>query len=306
MGKTLNISDEDRALLTDEEIAGMQEGEDFDEGQEEGEGEGETAAAAAAAPADDAAAQAAAQAEADSAAAAAAAKPAGDASDKPAGEVEQGTPTREPAKSVNFQPELPADYDDQVKRITDEKKALFDQFEEGDISNAEYATKLDEIGKQERELERLRDRVEDATRARYETWVNVHVGGFLAQHPEYQTNPMLMGVLDNEVKRLQSQADIDTDPQILIDAHAAISKSFPGVFSDAKPAPAAQQEAKKPTPPAAKPTVPTLANVPAANIDQPGEGKFSYLDRLSETDPLRFEAELAKLSPADQNEYLAS
>lgn len=305
MGKTLNISDEERALLTDEEIAGMEEGEDFDEGQEEG--EDDTTAAAAAAPADDAAAQPAAQAEADAAAAAAAAdKPADDANDKPAGEAEQGTPTRETGKSVNFQPELPADYDDQVTRIANEKKTLFEQFDEGDISNAEYASKLDELGKQERELERLRDRVEDATRSRYETWVNVHVGGFLAQHPEYQTNPMLMGVLDNEVKRLQSQAEIDTDPQILIDAHAAISKSFPGVFGEAKPAPAAQQEAKKPTPPAAKPTVPTLANVPAANIDQPGEGKFSYLDRLSETDPLRFEAELAKLSPADQNEYLAS
>lgn len=304
MGKTLNISDEERALLTEEEIAGMEEGEDFDEGQEEGEGEGEPAAAAAAAPADDAAAQAAAQAEADAAAAEAAAKPAGEGNE---GQDDQGTPTREPKQPVNFQPELPADYDDQVKRIADAKKTLFEQFDEGDISNAEYATKLDELGKEERELERLRDRVEDATRARYETWVNVHVGGFLAQHPEYQTNPMLMGVLDNEVKRLQSQAEIDTDPQILVDAHAAISKAFPGVFGEAKPAPAGQQEAKKPaTPPAAKPTVPTLANVPASNIDQPGEGRFSYLDRLSETDPLRFEAELAKLSPADQNEYLAS
>ncbi len=305
MAKTLNISDEERALLTDEEIAGLEEGEDFDEGQEEDEGEGEPAAAAAAAPADDAAAQAAAQAEADAAAAAAAeaaAKPAAEGND---GQDDQGTPTREPKQPVNFQPELPADYDDQVKRIADAKKTLFEQFDEGDISNAEYATKLDELGKEERELERLRDRVEDATRVRYETWVNVHVGGFLEQHPEYQASPRLMSLLDNEVKRLQSQAEIDTDPQILVDAHAAISAEFPGVFGEAKPA--AQQEAKKPaTPPAAKPTVPTLAKVPAADIDQPGEGKFSFLDRLAESDPLRFEAELAKLSLADQNEYLAS
>ena len=54
------------------------------------------------------------------------------------------------------------------------------------------------------------------------------------------------------------------------------------------------------------PQVPSLANVPAADVDQPGDDKFAMLDRLADKDPVAYERALDKLSEAEREEYLAS
>lgn len=309
--RTLNISDEDRALLTEEELAGMQEGEDFDEGQEEGDGQddqgngddadkgGQGDDKSASGSNDDATQRQADQGGDDQGQEG----QGGDDDDAAGAGRDDGAPA-----PVSFETVLPDDFDDQVAAIKANKKELAKQFGEGDLDVETYQEKLDAENARERELERLQDRAEYDLRQRRQTWVNVHVAGFMREHPEYKT-PVLQGALDLEVRKLQASGNYinDTDPQILIDAHEQIAAQLPGAFGQpaAKPA----QQDQKPAAPAKKPTVPTLANVPAANIDQPGAGEFDMLDRLLESDPLKYQNELDKLArtnPAKYEEYLAS
>lgn len=296
--RTLNISDEDRALLTAEELAGMEEGTEFDEGQaddaiditddvnaagtkpkQDGDGDDE----------DDS-------------------KPAPNVDTPPAAQEDEVEPVAkpEPAAQATLYTTLPDDYDERVTSIAAAKDDLYAKFDEGDLTNAEYAKQLDDLNKQERALERVKDQAEYDQRQRYHNWVNVTVRSFLDTHTEYASNDMLTNLLDQEVRKIQGAADNDTDPQILLDAHAKIAAAFPQIFSKQE---APSQQERKPAAPSIKPTVPTLARTPAANIDQPGESKFDWLDRLQEADPLKYERELEKLqrsNEAEFNEYMAS
>ena len=49
---------------------------------------------------------------------------------------------------------------------------------------------------------------------------------------------------------------------------------------------------------------PNLGKVPAATANDTDDGKFAHLDRLAESDPLAFEAALAKMSDAQRDEYM--
>lgn len=315
MTKTLNISDEDKALLTAEELAGMVEGEEFDESSE-------TEEAAAAAAAEDKTgadatgtdAEAAGKTNDDAAGTAADDNGAAAAASTDTNAADDAGAAASTAGDVSFASvppvpvsKLPDDYEDKVKAVATDKKALAEQLDEGDITMAEYHDKLDGLNRTERELERTKDRVADNEHRRYETWTNIHVIGFMKQHPEYK-NEMLTGLLDQEVRKMQAAGTYssDTDPQILVEAHKKIAASFPGTFSEpAKPAASGKKDEKKPV---VHNTAPSLAKVPAANVDQPGEGEFSSLDRLLETDPLGWERaceRLSKSDPAKYEQYLA-
>lgn len=318
----MKITDEERALLTDAELAGLEEGEEFDEGEGqdgaeagatdadaggkdaaaasgqeaddagEGEGEGESTGQG---NADDAAAEAA-------AAAAATAAAAGDAGKDAATDDELDTFTNVKPLAVA---KLPEDFDDKVKAIEDGKSELGTKLNEGEIDMVEYHAQLDKLNKQERELERVKDGVEASERQRYATWTGVHVNALFERHPEYRKNERLTGMLDQEVKKLQASDGYssDTDPKILIDAHKNLAEAFPGVFKAA--AKAAAPAKKEPVKHA---SAPSLAKVPAADTDQPGEHEFSHLDSLLERDPSAYERELEKLArtnPAKYDAYLA-
>lgn len=291
------ITDEERALLTEEEIAGMEEGEDFDEGTPD------TEDAATTATADEPV------------------KPGEEAiviNDDGDDDEQQEVPakpddTGEPPATAQDEPEqepaarapvrrgmaLPDDFEQQVEAIGTAKDDLIAKFDEGDVDVREYQKALDDLNRKERELERLKDRVEYDQRTRQDHWVNVDVANFMRDHTEYAGNEVLWDLLDRKVRELQAKSDNEFDPQILSDAHEIIVKALPNAFSNA---PAAATDKPKAVP---KKTVPSLGSMPAANVDQPGDGKFDWLDRLFETDQVKAEQELAKLSEADQNEYLA-
>ena len=196
--------------------------------------------------------------------------------------------------------QLPSDYDEQVKAITDKKTEVFDQFENGDLSAAEYHKKLDALSKDERKLERIKERAEYDEQQQAHNWVNVTVAGFLNQHPEYQ-NQGLLNALDAEVRKLQGETGQMFDSGNLIKAHERVVEQFAPMFEIEK------AKAKAPT---KEPrTAPSLANTPASDIDEPGSGEFDYLDRLAASDPLRYEDELLKLqssSPSKYDQYMAS
>lgn len=217
-------------------------------------------------------------------------------------ESEQEQPDQQPAPDVAPPAvTLPDDFDDQIKAIEAEKEDLYTKFDEGDLTAAEYGKQLDELGKRERQLERIKDRAEIEDQQRRHNWVHVTVASFLDRHKEYRDNEMLYNLLDMEVIKLQQASDNQTDPAILAKAHEKIKAQLPQAFSEEAPS---RHKAKK-----APRTVPNLANVPAAEIDEPGATEFDYLDRLFETDTLRYEQELAKLqntNPAKFEQYMAS
>ena len=64
------------------------------------------------------------------------------------------------------------------------------------------------------------------------------------------------------------------------------------------------QSGAKPDPRKPK-VVPNIGSLPAAQANDTDDGKFAYLDRLADSDPLKYEATLAKLSDADREAYLS-
>ena len=302
-------TDEELSMLTDEEREGLDESQDFDEGQDQPEDKdgADTAdekpivvkdedddgdddkAKPDADDGDDKAKDTAAESD-DDPAKAKQDDPAAD--DTPAGE-DDAPPARRPTALA----QLPEDYDDQVAKIGTDKEALVGKFDEGDITMSEYHKELDALNRKERELERLKDRVEYEVRAAATHWRDVVVAGFLDKHPEYQDNQMLLGLLDQEVRKQQVANEDQFNPDYLTNAHKHISAGLPQVFKQAK------AEAK---PKREIPQVPSLANVPAADVDQPGDDKFAMLDRLADKDPVAYERALDKLSEAEREEYLAS
>ena len=205
-------TDEELSMLTDEEREGLDESQDFDEGQdqpedkdgadtadekpivvkdEDDEGDDDKAKPDAD-DGDDEAKDTAAKPEDDPAKADDPDKASAAADDPPAGE-DDAPPVRRPTALA----QLPEDYDDQVAKIGTDKEALVGKFDEGDITMSEYHKELDALNRKERELERLKDRVEYEVRAAATHWRDVVVAGFLDKHPEYQDNQMLLGLLAN-------------------------------------------------------------------------------------------------------------
>lgn len=304
--RVLNISDEERALLTDEELAGMMEGQEFDEGQPEPEAGAQTQTEGAQTNTDDDDDddQDGKKPDADDEQAAADAA-AADAQAQGRDDGAQEEQQQQPVAPTQTYTQLPDDFEQQVSNIEAAKNELYTKFDEGDLTTADYAKQLDELNKQERALERLRDRAEYDQQQRWSNWANVTVAGFLSNHPEYSGNDMLMGLLDQEVRKLQQQSDTFDNPQYLADAHAKISGAFPQIFG----ASTTDSQDKKADPPAKPRTVPTLAGVPAASIDQPGDNKFAQLDDLAVKNPLKYEAELERMrstNPALYDEYMAT
>ena len=189
-------------------------------------------------------------------------------------EPESKEPEVEPEKVAKPTPQapvtqLPSDYDEQVKAIADKKTEVFDKFENGDLSAAEYHKQLDALSKDERKLERIKERAEYDEQQAAHNWVNVTVTGFLNQHPQYQ-NQGLLNALDAEVRKLQGETGQMFDPSHLVNAHERVKEQFAPMFVSATKAPA-----KEPR------TAPSLANTPASDIDEPSAGEFDYLDMLS-------------------------
>jgi hypothetical protein len=214
----------------------------------------------------------------------------------------------EPAAATGELPvytaEKPADIENKVAEIVAAKEALSTRFDDGDITAKEYQKELDALNKQEREIERevFKAQLADEMRQQQERneWAR-DVKNFLAEHDEYSKSKVLYSTLDTLVKEIAQNPDNAglTGPEILAAAHKQVQEALGifGVKPDQTP-PAVQKGKKKPDIP------PTLAKLPAAESTDTAGGKFAVLDRLADTDPLRFEKELAKLSESDRERYL--
>ena len=290
------ISEELREHLTEEELAGMEDSELVDEGEEEGEEEGDAGKPDAAnsseqeaKKADDAeAATSAEQAPADAAADADAAKP----------QAQERKP-----RPVFEAPDVPADVDDQIAAAKLAKIKLAEKFDEGEITAVEYAKQTEELNDFQRELENKRFKAQLAAESQQsrelDSWEET-CSDFLSAHPEISKSKLRYDSFDYAVRLVtgdQANAAL-TGAQQLEKAYQTWVTEL-GIQVE-QPA----QSGAKPDPSKPK-VVPNIGSLPAAQANGTDDGKFAYLDRLADSDPLKYEATLAKLSDADREAYLS-
>lgn len=256
--------------LTDAERAAMAEPEAYVDEDEEGEGTGATEALAEGTAAIEALAEGATAIEAL-------------AEDTAATETVAEDTAPEPGTAI---PEwqMPENHEERLAEFDTQAEELVAQFDAGEIRASDFHKQLAQINVQRADLARQVDRAEISSDMQITAWVNDTVARFLRQHPQYQNNATAFGMLDTEVKRLQLESDNPFDPAHLQNAHANLQAAATAVG-----APRA-----------------TTAYDFGGQIENQTAGRFARLDRLASSDPLAYEETLAKMSPAERDEYLAT
>lgn len=194
---------------------------------------------------------------------------------------------------------VPADTDAKLKALDAKEAEIETNFEAGEVSNAQYREQVREIDKERRAIESAKLKAEIAAETKAAVWAQQTVSTFLEAHPIYGQNDTLFSALDIEVRKLQASAADPFSPSILSKAHAKVQAAF-SALGGPKEAPVTEKpkvEAK----PAVKvpekqievkprdPTPPSLAKVPAAEVESPMAAEFAYLDRLQSSDYEAFE-----------------
>ena len=285
------LTEEELALLTEEERDGYLDDEDDDEGEEGNGDEGDDD------PQDDPT-----LAVDDPAAAAQAA-----ANDQAGDDQGDGAETKEEFTTQPkplFNTEIPADIQAQRTEIDEKEDALDKQFDEGDITFSEHKKALREINQQRNALDRAELKAELAAEA-YQTQIDnswqASQTAFFASHPELNTaNEVQMTALDHLVRQ-ETKATLDKGGSIGVPELERAYAKFKQAFNIADSAPKQQQKQVKTPKNGIVP--PNLGTLPAATANDTDDGKFAALDRLEGT---AYEDALAKLTDAQRDEYLRS
>lgn len=218
--------------------------------------------------------------------------------------------------------ELPADYDEQVKSLSEQKKALREQLKLGDIDIDEYESKIDLIDEKKAELSQIKlkhDLSQEAEQNFYQNQWQKTVNGFMRTEAK-------QGVIDYN-KDDEKRKDLDTFVRILGADERNSNRSMDWFLKEAHkrvlalhgiqgnvqtPGKASQfqkqdaiskaKEARK-SPVAAAPA--NLSQVPGS--DGPGDvdGEFADLDALEGTELEDALNELARKNPSAFNRYKA-
>ena len=284
------LTEEELALLTEEERDGYLDDEDDDEGEEGNGDEGDDD------PQDDPT-----LAVDDPAAAAQAA-----ANDQAGDDQGDGAETKEEFTTQPkplFNTEIPADIQAQRTEIDEKEDALDKQFDEGDITFSEHKKALREINQQRNALDRAELKAELAAEA-YQTQIDnswqASQTAFFASHPELNTaNDVQMTALDHLVRQ-ETKAVLDKGGVIGVPELERAYTKYKQAFNIEAAAP---KQAKAPSAKNEGVIPPNLGKLPAATANDTDDGKFAHLDRL---EGVAFEDALAKLSDAQRDEYLRS
>ena len=296
------LTDEERAGLEEMEAEGRGEASEDDEPQSEASGDAEKAAKAE--KGDESA-------EEPEAAPEVAAVIDAAVTDKPAEAPAAEAPAASPAAAAPAAPrlpqyELPENFSEQLTSLETRRTELATRFDDGELTAREYREQDRALEREERELHQQQLRAEMSRDMVVEAW-KTQVATFLSAHPQYEKGSPLYAALDAEVRRLQQDADQPLDPKLLAEAHESVDRQIRAAMG--MPAAGAAASAPKPAPkPAARQieAPPTLAHVPAAGITETGDtGNYAALDRLMETNYEAYEAELAKMTDAQRDRYLA-
>lgn len=197
--------------------------------------------------------------------------------------------------------DLPEDVEAKLKDIETAKDELVKKFDDGDLTASEYNKEYDKLAKQEREIEKAVFKSQIAQEMEQQRiageWSQT-VNNFMREHPEYTKYELRYSALDTAVRKIAGEDSSLSGRQVLEKAHKLIQEQF-GIVDTAQGEAEAKPKPKKPVE-----VPPTLAKVPSAEIDDMSGGKYAELDRLAQTDPLRYERELGRMSDAERERYL--
>lgn len=210
----------------------------------------------------------------------------------------------------------PEGFDDKMKGIGEQKAELAKQFDDGDKTTAEYQAELDSLNRQERELERQMDRHKMSVEMEEQRVNNVRtaeINAFLASVDiPYDPNNLKFRTIDNAVRLVASLPEHEnSSPTVIMQASYDLCVKEGVLQPKPKPDDAAKLAAdklaadKKAVTEKKKPlNVPqTLASLPASSVSETEENQFAHLNRMN---PDQREAAFSKLTPAQQDAYLAA
>lgn len=232
------------------------------------------------------------------------AKPEPAAAATPAAEPEQPAASAPPPVNVPLiRAEDTAAATARLEAIDTEADTLATRFDDGEMTAKEYGAAIKALEAERRDLDwsvrkaALSAEVEEqqATKAWFTS-----VSEFVATHTEIKPGTLRWNAFDTAVRMVTSdEANASlTNAKKLEKAYAMLTAEFGG-----GPAPAASKAAALPPRPALPPS---LANIPASAVNNADDGRYANLDRLMDTDPMGYEAAMAKMSEADQAAYLAA
>ncbi|WP_159953035.1 hypothetical protein [Rhizobium sp. 18065] len=302
------LTEDQLALLTEEERAGLLEDEEDDDGGDDGDDTGGDDAGAAASASDDTEGDEKDGDAGDDDAGAAKADQQQQAAPSPAASAAADDVAADADEPVETTPRwiLPADFKDQQESIKKGLAELATKFDAGELTADEFMTERGTLEEKSTELLRRQITADVQRETAIDTWKG-EVSTFMGDHPQYKS-PVLQGLLDAEVRKLQAESVNPLNPKLLAKAHANIASQIEaayGVKSEGKK----PDDNKTPAKPAGKPRPeipPTLSSMPASDIsDADDGGEFAHLDRLLDRDSQAYEKELAKLSPDVRDRYLA-
>lgn len=296
--------------LTAEELAALSLPDDASEKQQfdpnaevDHVNEEETAPAQAAAPASEPAADPDAATGADDAQPSTAADPAPQAQADP-------SPAVEAPKVATAAPILvvaaPEDAQEKIADFAKQKAALVTEFEDGDITAAQFHTKVDEINERLHEVKRQIDRAELAQQLEGQRIQNMWADdckSFLAKHAEYNSDPERMKLLDETIRALATMPSNQglSNEKALSKAHNIVKLEMgEPVDVPAVAAPKTVVQHKVPRPDAP----PNIGSLPTAALNDTTGGEFASIETLRKSgDVEAYERALEGLSEAQATRY---
>ncbi|MCG6112873.1 MAG: hypothetical protein MEQ74_11915 [Paracoccus sp.] len=221
-----------------------------------------------------------------------------------------------------------AELETKVSTFDSKLEDLQAQYDDGELTNAEFKTQLKELTTEQSqaaiELERTKQANEQAQQDYAQTWYG-KVASFTAARPELMDQTPIPGlpegasafkVFDNALRHVTSEAGREAFGHLTmaqkIDAAAKISNAYieqtagkPLKAVEPKPKPKGDgKKADKPGPRTDKrpDRVQTLGDVPAASDMDVQNSRFAALDSM---DPMEAEDAIARMSKSEREKYLA-
>lgn len=214
----------------------------------------------------------------------------------------------EPPPQPLFKADLPADIEAKRQDLDTKEDDLIKKFDEGDITFAEYNKELRSINRERSALDRAELKAELAQEAAQsqseQTWQST-AQSFVADHPLISKNETMWNSFDIVLRRITAET-MEKGGQ---PGRRELEKAYKQWTADLGIQDSADTKTDTtPQPKSKKQNVvpPTLGKVPAATATDTDDGKFGYLDRLAESDPIAYEETLLKMSDAEREAYLAS
>jgi len=216
----------------------------------------------------------------------------------------------------------PEKADEQLVDIAAEADALNTKFDDGDITAKEFRAGLDALSERKDAIKWEKNKAalaeEMAEGQRFNQWAGAvqdfmgSTGANIAKNVNEDGTPgPVMVAFDLVVKKVTSSEKYVgmSDKQKLNTAYKLFTDDYNKAFGKAVATGATTDEAAaaaaKAATKAAKVIPPTLARVPASDIEDTDGGKNSALDRLADSNPIEYERRLGEMSERERSAYLA-